>query len=102
MVGSRLELHSKLVEILGSNQVYFQPPATLQMKYPCIIYKRNNQSDFFSNDRVYLGMKRYSITVVDKNPDSKIPDKIMELRYCSFSTHFAVDGLNHDVYTLYF
>lgn len=102
MAGSRLDLHSKLVGVLGSNQVYFQPPATVQMKYPCIIYKRNDQSDFFSNAGVYLNMKRYSVTVVDKNPDSKIPDKLITLRYCSFSTHFSVDGLNHDVYTLYF
>ena len=107
MAGSRLALHDIFIDILGTrgqavSRVYFQPPATVKLEYPCIIYKRSNRKDFFSNDRIYLGMKRYLVTVVDKNPDSLIPDKVLELRYCAFSSHFAVDGLNHDVYTLYF
>lgn len=107
MAGSRLALHEILIELLGTRgqintRVYFQPPPTIKLEYPCIIYKRSNQIDFFSNDRVYLGMKRYLITVVDKNPDSQFPSKVSNLRYCSFSSHFSVDGLNHDVYTLYF
>lgn len=102
MAGSRLDLHSKLVKILGSTQVYFQPPATIQLKYPCIVYKRDDKKDFFSGNGVYLGMKRYAVTVIDQNPDSSILDKVEEFQYCSFSTHFTVDGLNHDVYTLYY
>lgn len=102
MAGSRLDLHNKLVAILGSTNVYFQPPATIQMKYPCIIYKRDGYSGARANDRLYLGMKRYSVTVVDRNPDSAIPDRMLELPYCSFSTHFAADGLNHDIYSLYY
>jgi hypothetical protein len=106
-MGSRLELHNILINILGTkdqemSNVYFQPPATIQLKYPCIIYKRLDQKNFFSNDNVYFGMKKYLITVIDKNPDSQIPDKVMELPYCSFSTHFVSDGLNHDVYKIYF
>ena len=107
MAGSRLDLHDIFIDILGTkgqtvSRVYFQPPSTIQMEYPCIIYKRSNRRNFFSSDRIYLGMKQYLVTVVDKNPDSLIPDKVMDLLYCSFSTHFAVDGLNHDVYTLYY
>jgi hypothetical protein len=107
MAGSRLDLHAILIGILGTggnavSRVYFQPPPSIRMEYPCIIYKRSDRKDLFSNDRIYLDMKQYSITVVDKNPDSLIPDKVLDLPYCSFSTHFAVDGLNHDVYNLYY
>ena len=107
MAGNRLDLHNVFIDVLGTqgspvSRVYFQPPATIKMEYPCIIYKRSNRKDFFSNDRIYLGMKRYLITVVDSNPDSLIPDKVLDLLYCSYSTHFTVDGLNHDVYTLYY
>ncbi len=107
MAGNRLDLHNIFIDFLGTrgapvSRVYFQPPATIKMEYPCIIYKRYNRKDFFSNDRVYLGMQQYLVTIVDKNPDSLIPDKILTLPYCSYSTHFAVDGLNHDVYTLYY
>ena len=107
MAGNRLDLHEIFIEILGTkgqkiSRVYFQPPSTMTMEYPCIIYKRSNRKEFFSNDRMYLNMKQYSVTVVDKNPDSEIPDKVLDLPYCSHSTTFAVDGLNHDVYTLYY
>ena len=107
MAGSRLDLHNILINILGTqgqtlSRVYFQPPPTVTMKYPCIIYKRDNREDTFANNRLYIGMKRYSVTVVDQDPDSLIPEKVLELPYCSFATHFAADDLNHDVFTLYF
>ena len=107
MAGNRLDLHDILIEVLGTtgqevSRVYFQPPSTIEMEYPCIIYRRSTRKDFFSNDRLYLGMKQYSITVVDEDPDSEIPDKVLNLPYCSHNTTFAIDGLNHDVYTLYY
>lgn len=102
MAQSRLDLHTKLEKILGSEHVYFQPPSTIKMKYPCIIYKRDDSKEFFANDQAYMNMKRYSIKVVDQNPDSEIPDRVSKMRYCSFATHFVVDNLNHDVYSLYF
>lgn len=107
MAGNRLALHDIFINILETkdqllSRVYFQPPTTVKMEYPCIIYKRVSRKDFFSNDRRYLGMQQYLVTVVDKNPDSLIPDKLLDLQYCSFSAHFVVDGLNHDVYKLYF
>ena len=107
MPRKRLDLHALLIDILGTkgqtiSRVYFQPPATIEMEYPCIIYNHSNRKNFFSGDNIYLGMNQYSITVVDEDPDSLIPDKVLALPYCSFSAHFTVDDLNHDVYTLYF
>jgi len=107
MANSRLALHEIFVDILETkgqpiSRVYFQPPPTVRMEYPCIIYKRSDTKDFFSNDRIYLTMKKYSITIVDEDPDSLIPDKVAALPYCDFSTHFTKDNLNHDIYTIYF
>ena len=36
---SRLELHALLVELLGSTNVYYEPPETLKMSYPAIRYQ---------------------------------------------------------------
>lgn len=107
MAKSRIDLHNIFVDLLETKsetetRVYFQPPATIKLKYPCIIYKRSNRRDFFSNNRKYLGMMRYDVTIVDKNPDSDIPEKVAQLPYTEFSSHFTVDGLNHDIYTIYF
>lgn len=101
-MASRLELHAKLVEVLGSSNVYFQPPSTIVLKYPCIIYKRDDQMLLFSNGQVYFEKKKYLVSVIDKNPDSPIPDRMLKLQYCNFNTHYVVDNLNHDVYSLYF
>lgn len=98
----RLKLHTILVTLLGSNNVYFQPPASVQMKYPCIVYSRDEKDEKFANDKLYLGKMRYAITVIDTKPDSPIPSKVAELPLTSFSRHFTMDNLNHDIYSTYF
>lgn len=102
MAGSRLDLHNVLENILGSNKVYFQPPSNVSLVYPCIIYKRDDQDIFYSNNSLHFIKKKYLVTVIDPDPDSEIPDRIMQLKYSSFNKHYAADGLNHDVYELFF
>lgn len=99
---NRLLLHQVLVDILGSRNVYFQPPESIKLNYPCMIY---NLSDIWSNkasDSSYVTRKKYTIIIIDKNPDSQIGDKLLKLPYCSFDRSYASDGLNHFVYSLYF
>ena len=102
MVKNRLSLHSLLVTLLGSSKVYFQPPSTVKLEYPCIIYKLDEVEAIHADDKRYLNTKRYLITTIDKNPDTLIPDKLLELRYCSFDSHFIVDNLNHYICSLYY
>lgn len=101
-MGQRLELQALLVDLLGSSNVYFQPPPTVSMKYPCIVYNRDNVVIHFANNKPYKHKKRYQITIIDSNPDSEIPDKVAELPTCSFDRFFTTDNLNHDVYNLFF
>lgn len=98
----RLELQELLEMTLGSSNVYFQPPANLQMQYPAIIYKRDQADSTFANNALYRYTKRYMVTVIDRNPDSEIPDKVAALPSCLFSRHYAADNLNHDVFNIYF
>lgn len=98
----RLELHEILVGLLGSRYVYFQPPESIKMSYPCIVYGRSSSDTIYANNKVYRNKKRYTVTVIDKNPDSDIPDKLLGLQLCKFDRHFNTNNLNHDVYTLYY
>jgi len=98
----RLDLHAILVAILGSNNVYFQPPPTVQLRYPCIIYKRDDVQTEYANDKPYTRTKRYQITVIDPNPDSVIHEAVGELSLSSYDRFFTADNLNHDVYRLFF
>lgn len=101
MAKDRLKLHELLISILNNNNVYFQPPASIELKYPCIIYKLDGLSDFHANDKRYLISKRYLVTVVDKNPDTKIHEKILELPHTSLNTSFTKDNLNHYICSLH-
>lgn len=101
-MGQRLQLNQILKNLLGSDYVYFQPPASLKIEHPCVIYRRTNIDTIFANDNPYVTNKQYQITVVDANPDSLIPDKIGKLPKCLFDRHFTADSFNHDVYNIYF
>jgi hypothetical protein len=99
-MGTRTQLQS-LLEIIAPN-VYFQPPAGLEMAYPCIVYKVNNMSTDFANNSPYRFTTRYMVTVIDKDPDSVIPKTVASLPLCIFSRAYAVNNLNHTVFNLYF
>lgn len=98
----RQQLHDALKALSGPEEVYFQPPASVEMKYPCIVYEKDRVNTDFADNTPYKHMKRYQITVIDRNPDSEIPDQVANFPMCSFDRHFTADGLHHDVYNLYF
>lgn len=98
----REQLQSILEVLLDSNHVYFQPPAKMQMQYPCIVYSRDNANTDFADNNPYRHTKHYQVTVIDRNPDSEIPDKVAQLPMCIHTQFFTADNLNHDVFSLYF
>lgn len=100
-MASRLNLQTKLEEILGSRNVYYQPPASVKMKYPAIVYTRKNIETRFANNVVYMQSSSYEVVLIDKNPDSEFVDKILRIPYCSYDRHYTSDNLNHDVFTIY-
>lgn len=101
-MGTRLELQELLKTILGSDNVYFQPPPTIQMNYPCIVYRRDDIRTEYAGNNPYSHKTRYTVTVIDRNPDSTIHREIGKLPLSSFDRFYAADNLNHDVYSLFF
>jgi len=95
-----LQLHDLLEEI--TEHVYFQPPENIRMAYPCIIYSRDGVSSDHANNELYRHAKRYQVTVVDRDPDTEIADKVEALQYAAFERSFPADDLNHYVFTLFF
>lgn len=98
----RIKLHELLVSILGSRNVYFQPPESIKLLYPCIIYKRSTGDTQFANDAPYTFRVRYQITYIDKNPDSEVIEKLAKLPMCTYDRHFTSDNLNHDIFNIYY
>lgn len=98
----RLELQQLLENILGSRNVYYQPPADLIMDYPAIRFSREDIPNEFANNKVYMQQHIYNVTVIDEDPDSEIVEKISKLPTCRFNRHYAADNLNHDVFILHY
>ena len=95
---SRLDLQYMLEELIGNTNVYFQPPETVKLHYPAIVYERENIRTTYAP---YNGRTAYSVTFITKDPDSEIVNKLAALPLCRFSRHFVYDNFNHDVFSLY-
>ena len=101
-MASRLNLQKLLESILGSRNVYLQPPESIKLNYPCFIYERTSGRQFHADDDLYNYRKSYTITVIDKNPDSSLPDELEKLRYCTMDRYYEADNLNHWIFTIYY
>jgi hypothetical protein len=102
-MASRLDLHDELCEILGTENVYFQPPASVMMDYPCIRYSYTRSDQKYANNHTYLITPGYEGVVIDTNPDSDIPEKLLErFSMCSLGNPYVADNLNHFPFTLYY
>lgn len=101
-MGRRLELHEMLCEALGSRNVYYQPPASKVMEYPCIRYSLYDIDNGFADNKVYLQDIAYQITVIDRDPDSEIVERVSRIPCIRFNRSYQADNLNHTVFVLYF
>jgi len=99
-MGTRLELHTLLTTVLGSSNVYFQPPSGFQLSYPCIVYERSRILSDSADNIPYKHENKYTVTVMDEDPDSLIPLQVSKLPRCSHDRAFKSDQLNHDVFSL--
>lgn len=96
----RLKLQAMLEEIANTRNVYFQPPESKAIEYPAIIYGLSSIVNNHADNLVYKQSKTYSLTVIDRDPDSELVDKISKLPTCRFDRHFTSDNLNHYVFTI--
>lgn len=102
-MASRLELQTKLEELLGSRNVYYQPPENLKLEYPAIVYSKTGIDTKKANNGLYLKTNRYEIIVIDKKPDNNVIGYLLATFFnCSHERHYKADNLNHDVFTLYY
>lgn len=101
-MANRLDLHSKLKELLESDEVYYQAPESKKMEYPAIKYSKSSIKSTYANNTVYSMMDRYEIIVMSRTPDHPVIKKLLSLPYCTYDRHYVSENLNHDVLTLYF
>lgn len=96
---SRMKVSDMLHDIC--DHVYYQPPESVKLVYPCIIYERRSGDTRFADDLPYTFTMAYTVTVIDKDPDSDIPLQVAKLPMCRMDRCFTSDNLNHSVFVLY-
>lgn len=94
-----VKLNAIMTEVNG--HVYFQPPESLKMEYPCLVYELEDVNIKFADNGPYSLWDRYQVTLIRHDPDSTVIRKLLSLPHSSFSRHFATSGLNHDVFVIY-
>lgn len=100
-MADRLTLHNELLKFFPN--VYFQPPANITMKHPCIVYGKTGKTRRFASDAIYSSLDGYRITVIETNPDSRVADDIENaFDYCAIDQYYTSDGLNHVTLSLYY
>lgn len=98
---SNQNLQTKFEDILGSRNVYFQPPASVKLQFPAIIFRRKSIEPTYASNGSYIPFPSCEVILIDKNPNSEFIEKILALPYCRHDRHYTADNLNHDVFTIY-
>lgn len=102
-MAERLTLHEELCRLLGSRNVYFQPPESVKMVYDAIRYELGGKDLIRANNKLYRATNRYDGVVITRNPDTAIPDAILShFEMCSFGKPYIADNLNHYPFTIYY
>lgn len=108
-MGTRKQLGDALIAIfaecidpeIANSRVKFQPKTNTKLIYPCILYRLTGERKIPANNEVYLKNRTYTITVIDRDPDSPLRDAVSALPYCSMSTPFVSDNLYHYPFTIH-
>lgn len=97
----RWQLQTEFETTLGSTNVYYQPPPTVELQYPCIVYEDSNIKQWSANNKVYRIHRGYQVTLISRNPEEPAVDKLAMYPKCSFNRSFNSDNLHHWVYSIY-
>ena len=104
----RLNLQSSLQALVGprtdgKQNVYYQPPESVKLNYPCIVYKRSRPNITYADNNAYSFTQCYEVTLISKDPDWVLPEEMVkQFVHCSIDRYFVSDNLYHNVLTLYY
>lgn len=101
----RIQLHEKLCSILGSRNVYYDPPENVKMQYDCIVYSLSQVNQVYANNFTYALAPGYLITIITRTPEAqtRIVDELMKMfPYAGWDRAYVTDHFHHAVVSIYF
>ena len=98
----RHKLHEELLT-LGASKTLFQPPPSVQLTYPAIIYTRKSTYTTYADNYAYEAPTFYQVEVIDPNPDTPLVSALLnKFQMIKHVNNFKSSNLNHDVFDLYY
>lgn len=96
----RILLHEKLVNICPN--VYFQPPSSIKIKYPAIIYSYTDTESIHADNRNYLNFPNVTLTLIENYPEPDLVFKVLDnISGTKHTQSYVLNGLNYSIVELY-
>lgn len=90
---------------LGSQNVYFEPPKSAKINYPCTVFKRTTMSSRSADNRIYKKDDAYDVTLISRMPDDEMVHILLdnnEFNKVRHIRHYEMDGLHHDQFKIFY
>lgn len=100
-MATQAELQTKLEELMGNKNVYYQPPQALRMSYDAIRYSLSRIDTRHANNGRYKNMNCYDLILITRRPDPEVLERLLDLPYSSLGKPYVSDNLYHYPITLY-
>lgn len=95
------KLRSIFVDEVGVKNVYFQPPSTVKMEFPCIVYEISAPDDEHADNQIYIDRLRWKVTLITRSPKPKEFTRLRYVQSCVFDRHYTADNLHHYAFEIY-
>ena len=102
MTSKELKLDRLMRDTLGSDYVYFQPPESVSMFYPCVVWNLAKLPVVYADDKAYLKNPKYVIRYISPDPDDPMRDTLVDVLGVPIIQVYCKDGLYHFIYELYY
>lgn len=100
---TRDDLHEMICSNFRTKNVYFQPPESMKLNYPCFVYSRNADYINRANNRLYTYEHGYQLTYITDDPETDIPFDVLNVfKKCRYDRVFVSDNLYHHIFNLYY
>ena len=97
----RIEFHEMLRNATGLTNLYYQPLPSINLKYPCIVYKDEPYKTEFANGKIYILRRRYMVIFITRDPDDTTLEKLASMPYSKLDRIYTADNLYHYAFIIH-
>lgn len=93
------------LEATDTGKVYFQPPSSVKLVYPCWVIERITASQPRADDKTYFFRPGYKCIHMDRiEPDPDFLYGVISdlFPHSVYQNHYTMDNIHHDQYLIYY